>query len=498
MQSNFIKHPRTHWILLFVLLASGLGIRLYDLLDPPLDIHPTRQLHSALMARGLYYQHVTDAPEWMIKTAILQGKREAVIEPPIIETVTAWFYLLSGGENIWFARIFSSVWWIIGGYFLYRLAAQMTSSAGGLVSTALYLFLPYAVQTSRTFQPDPMMVALIVTSWWTFVNWRTSPTWKNALALGIASGAAIFVKNIAIFWLAFPYIINLADHNWLKTLRSKQIWMISFLALLPAAIYTIYGTYIAGFLSQQFSFRFFPELWISLPNYARWFQQIQDTAGIGVLIIALCGIWLYFRTAHRNFVIGMWAGYIIYGMTFAYHIGTHDYYQLPLITLLSLCIAPLGSLLSDEWLKKNNFSQGKTTLIILFILSVSAMIWMDRSLLKQNNFTPEVKFWESLGDDLRGEPVIGLTQDYGYRMAYYGWNSIENWSSSGDLALRDLAGKQKDISVLIENQTKGKKYFLVTWFDDYKRQTVLQSFLAKYVRTESDGYALYHLLEPVQ
>ena len=31
----------------------------------------------------------------------------------------------------------------------------------------------------------------------------------------------------------------------------------------------------------------------------------------------------------------------IYGFTFAYHIGTHDYYQLPLIPILALSIAPL-------------------------------------------------------------------------------------------------------------------------------------------------------------
>ncbi len=43
-----------------MLLLLGLGIRLLDLTDPPLDIHPTRQLHSALMARGMYYRVSTE------------------------------------------------------------------------------------------------------------------------------------------------------------------------------------------------------------------------------------------------------------------------------------------------------------------------------------------------------------------------------------------------------------------------------------------------------
>ena len=44
------------WITLGLLFTFGLGIRLYDLTDLPLDFHPTRQLGSAVIARGMYYQ----------------------------------------------------------------------------------------------------------------------------------------------------------------------------------------------------------------------------------------------------------------------------------------------------------------------------------------------------------------------------------------------------------------------------------------------------------
>lgn len=37
-------------LLLFLLLLTGWLIRLYDLDDPPLDFHPTRQLFLALKA----------------------------------------------------------------------------------------------------------------------------------------------------------------------------------------------------------------------------------------------------------------------------------------------------------------------------------------------------------------------------------------------------------------------------------------------------------------
>ena len=56
-----------YWLWLGLALLAfllGLAVRLYDLTDPPLDFHPTRQLHSALIARGMYYQNLDDIPDW--------------------------------------------------------------------------------------------------------------------------------------------------------------------------------------------------------------------------------------------------------------------------------------------------------------------------------------------------------------------------------------------------------------------------------------------------
>ena len=53
----------TRWerLTLSLLLLLGLGIRLYDLTDAPLDFHPTRQLRGALIAPGIYYRWLPHA-----------------------------------------------------------------------------------------------------------------------------------------------------------------------------------------------------------------------------------------------------------------------------------------------------------------------------------------------------------------------------------------------------------------------------------------------------
>ena len=43
-------------LLALLVLLLGLGIRLVDLTDPPLDFHATRQLRSAILARAAYFQ----------------------------------------------------------------------------------------------------------------------------------------------------------------------------------------------------------------------------------------------------------------------------------------------------------------------------------------------------------------------------------------------------------------------------------------------------------
>jgi hypothetical protein len=59
-------------IVLFILFALGLGIRLVDLTDPPLDFHPTRQIRSAIIARSLYYRSLPESEDWQRQVAISQ------------------------------------------------------------------------------------------------------------------------------------------------------------------------------------------------------------------------------------------------------------------------------------------------------------------------------------------------------------------------------------------------------------------------------------------
>ncbi len=500
MSGYFDEHNILRKILLILMFMAGIGVRLLDLTDPPLDIHPTRQLHSAIMARGYYYESLQGSPEWMVKAAAQQARREAVIEPPILEHITAWGYQLMGGENVWIARLLSSIFWVVAGLAVYSLARKLSNHDGAVLALGVYLLMVYGVQASRTFQPDPLMVSLMAAAWWGFYSWQEKPTFKWAVIAGLISGLAIFVKNSVVFFLAIPYAIVVLEKGWKQALKDKQTWLVVLLTITPALGYIIYGTYFAGFLNQQFNFRVFPNLWIELANYSRWFKQVQDTAGLPALLLGLIGIPFFSGVRPLRFILGIWLGYIMYGLTFAYHIGTHDYYQLPLLVVLSLSMSSVGQHLMVRW--KNGYLNRiwKFFPFTIAILMVMAGFWSGRLQLLKADYREEPAFWRSLGDRLREYPVIGLTQDYGYRMTFYGWDTIENWQGSGDLALRKMAGKdQGDIINLLEKNITGKRYFLVTWFDDFERQTEVKDYLDNHFPVEDgNGFRLYDLSTRIQ
>ena len=155
---------------LVVLFGLGLAIRLYDLTNLPLDFHPTRQLLSALKARGMYYQTAPNVPDWQRQMALQQWRTRAEVEPEVVEHLVAFTYQFTG-EQLWVARIYSSLFWTIGGIFLFFLIRDLISTDGAVIATAYYLFFPDAIIAIRAFHPDPLLVLLIIAFWWAFHFW---------------------------------------------------------------------------------------------------------------------------------------------------------------------------------------------------------------------------------------------------------------------------------------------------------------------------------------
>ncbi len=124
-----------------------------------------------------------------------------IYEPPILEQIVGFVYYLIGSEQVWVARIFSILFWLIGGVALFALARRHASFSAALVGLAFYLCLPFAIVASRAFQPDPWMVMWILVTAWSADHWMENPTWKWTLLTGLFGGMAILIKAMAAFFV---------------------------------------------------------------------------------------------------------------------------------------------------------------------------------------------------------------------------------------------------------------------------------------------------------
>jgi 4-amino-4-deoxy-L-arabinose transferase-like glycosyltransferase len=478
-----------------VIFLAGLGIRLYDLTDYPFDFHPTRQMHSYLIARGMYYENNPEIPQWQQEMAVQQWKAEGTIEPQLMERMTAFGYKLVGTDAFWIPRLLSILFWMAGSIALLLLCKELFSFKAGLVALMFYLFLPYGAIASRSFQPDPLMVAMIVFTWWGITRWQRLQNWKTAWLTGLLGGITIFIKSVAVFYIAGAWIGLLVFGVGLKKIwKNPQVWLIGFLSVFPYACYHIYGMYISGLLQSQFSGRFFPEKWIDPVFYLQWKGLISSVVSFEWFLVAAIATILITSKTTRSMLLGVWVGYFLNGMALSYHFSTHDYYHLPLIPMVAVGLAaaafPLFNKLRDRpWLVH--------AIVYSLLLFASVLyLWDIRVSLKRVDYRTEIKIWQKIGDTLgHGIAAASLAQDYGYRLEYWSWITPTNWGTSADYNYLSDTGQTFEFADLFREKTSGKDYFIVTMFGELDSQPALKAMLQDHyaVFAETGDYVIYDL-----
>jgi 4-amino-4-deoxy-L-arabinose transferase-like glycosyltransferase len=382
---------------------------------------------------------------------------------------------------------------------LYLLARQFFSRWAALVAVGLYQTLPYAIYASRAFQPDPLMVMLLVFTLWAFTRWLQSPTWKWTIITGLLAGMTILVKGVAIFMLAPVMAAGLLlCLGWKTALSNPRSYALAALTLLPYGVYMYYGLSISGEMEGQLGMRFFPQYWLEPTFYLLWFNQLKYVFSLPWLVLGLLGLaWLPDKRS-RVVIMGVWVGYLLMGFALSHHISTHDYYHEPLIPIVALGVAALADALF-KLLPPRRWAVALAAAVLLMGAGMSA--WEARTTLHKNDFSQEAAFWQNLGTVLGHDSfVVGLTQDYGYRLEYWGWVRPDNWLTVGDMDVRKDSGQSFTIDSLFAQQTQGKQYFVITMFDELDRQPELKKLLTSQypVVASGSGYVIYDLQHPLQ
>lgn len=518
--SEAARQPRVTLVLLACLLLLGGILRLMDITDPPLDFHSTRQLRNILVARDIYYQISPDADPELRHLAATFSNSVGNFEPPIIESMVALGYAWTGGENFAIPRIINTFFWLLAGIALFDFARRMTSDEAALISLAFYLVLPFSVQASRSFQPDPLMTSLFVMGLYALYRWvetsnargsstaaaispkeretasqkdTRSDSWRWAILAALFLGLATLVKVVIAFFVAAVAIAAvLLAFGWKKFWKSPQVWVMAILMILPAFSYYIIG---GGERSGEYFVSWTLDLIHLLSStkfYLQWMTFISSLFGLPVIYLSIIGVFLL-PPRGRTLLFSVWIGYILYGLTLPFQMYTHSYYHIQLVPVIALGIAPIAHLVIEQAKGQGRF--WRSLLIGAVLLGIAYPAWVARSVLVSKDYRHEIAFWENVGEAIpANRDTIALTQDYGYRLMAFGWRKVSLWPLS--TTLMEVRGGSIDVQKEFDERTKGETFFVITAFGQYERQPRLREILEAYpVAAEGEGYLIYDLRE---
>jgi hypothetical protein len=499
------------WLAIGAAVVVALGVRLYQIDEPPLDFQPERQLHGAILARWYYLKTQDSAPLWKKRVAERSARDEGIVgEPPVMEFVASQAYRVAGGEQLWIPRTLSTLLWLVGGVFLFLIARRLASLGAVLCAVTFYLFAPFGVSASRSFQPDPLMVALILATVLAILRYHERPSAPRLIAAGVIAALALLVKPIyAVFPTAGALLaLSVARQGVRRTLTDPHVYIFGAIALLPSLAYYLWGTVLDNFLEGRAGGRVLPELLVESQFWRGWLHLATHAVGGTVVLLAgLAGIVLARGTA-RALIVGLWLGYLAFGLTYTYPIYTHDYYSLQLVPIVALSLLPLADR-ALRWLNGlPRVPQVAIAAVVVAVALVAGVAELRRHADDVPRMRQDARTYAAIGDGVdHSRSVIFLDTLAAAPLRYYAWIAGAAWPSRGDMAFEELStgtrpiDAQKRLSGRSSNHYPNRtslewppKYFVVRNFAELEQQADLQRLLERYPRlVQTREYVIYDL-----
>ncbi|MBI4698021.1 MAG: glycosyltransferase family 39 protein [Nitrospirae bacterium] len=320
----FLFHkPASRLIILGILFVTAFAIRMHNISRPPLDFQPIRQYQLAHIARSGYFEGAENIPQWKKDIAKINNERIGfLLEPRIMERAAVLGYKIAGGERLWIPRVMSSIFWMIGGIFVYLIACKIFTPDEALVSAVFYLFLPFGISASRSFQPDPFMVMLLLVSLFMILKYHEQLSFLMLISAIIPSSLAMLIKPYSIF-LIFGAFISIAINKQgiRKSLTDRDFLMFIFLSPLPGALYYLSSMFAQdSFVMEHAQASFLPHLLYQGYFWKDWLAMIARAVGLTAFAGALSGLFLVRGRLPGVLLKGLWTGYFIFGLLFTFQI----------------------------------------------------------------------------------------------------------------------------------------------------------------------------------
>ncbi len=224
--------------------------------------------------------------------------------------------------------------------------------------------------------------------------------------------------------------------------------------------------------------------------YTKWLAFLGSLFGQTFIFLSIAGTFLA-APRGRALLIGLWVGYVLYGLSVPFQMYTHSYYHIQLTPIIALGLSPLAEAVTRRAVGEKRIWQAALTGLAVLVIGFQA--YVARSVLLAEDFRHEPAYWQAVGEAVPADAdVIALAQDYGYRLMYYGWRRVDLWPLASGLA--ELRGNKLNAEKIFAESAADKDYFLVTLFSQFDKQPDLKKILDQYpIVAEGDGFVLYDL-----
>ena len=467
--------------------------------------------------------------------ANINMQQQSQLGPRVLIKTAVFCYRLVGGEHLWIPRAISSIMWVIGGLFLYLIVKKLFTPNAALVSTIFYLFAPFGIIASRSFQPDPMMVSLVVISIYTMLRYYDRPSLHRLVVAAIIAALPTIIKppfGLVIFG-AFV-AMQIQTHGILRSIIKLDTYIYPVLTVLPGFIFYVV---IMQVFKKSPAHGFYPHMLSKLYFWRGWVIMIAQTAGLIPFACAVAGIGAFRKKPASSLLAGMLAGNFVIGLMFPYQIHTHNYFELNLIPVAALALGPLALILVNRtikllklfWLRLLVTAVVLTVAIIGVFLGISSeqsrsvntalknkisyackFIWLNPGYTKclYSDFSDTVATAEKIGELVNhSTKIFFLSSRYGLALKYHGEISGRAWPMYGGSFASKKIHNNDNLKPItnIENCFQkmcndGKfipEYFVLTDLDshEFRLQVDLRKYLEnKYpVLAKTDKYLIYDL-----
>lgn len=367
-------------LILVLLLVGGFAVRQYKIDNPVGDWHSWRQADTAAVTRNFVKQGVDiftpryDDFSDVSGNGLFNPQGYRLVEFPLFNLAHYSLYSLFPVNSLeYWGRMTSVLAALASAYLIHILVRRRSTPKTGLLAAFFYLFLPFNIYFTRVILPDPLMVTLYLASL-NFFDLYFLNLKSYFLILGSLFGAlALLVKPVAAFFILVPLVWNFYQRHKLKIFKKPEVWLAGLTITLPFLLWRIW--------EHRHPEGIPASIWLLNGDHIRFkgafFRWIFGER-IGNIILGNWGVFpllsgvLALAGAAGNFVPWI-LGAGLYLFTFASGNVRHDYYQIPIIPVISIMLA-FGT--SYLWAAQAGFfrtwsQRGLAVVCILFMLGFS-------------------------------------------------------------------------------------------------------------------------------